>query len=125
MIDDAQRVGFDKQTIQTDVELKLRVAGIKVLTTPQQRTTPGNPRLYVNLNYVDTNGVGAYNIEVALQQTVLLSRDQTVTTYGVTTWSASRVGIGPRDRIVSAVRSRLGDCLNEFLNAYLAVNPKK
>ena len=47
--DDAKRAGFDVNTIQTDVELKLRLAGIKVLTAEERLNTPGCQYLYVQI----------------------------------------------------------------------------
>jgi hypothetical protein len=44
---DAQKAGFDKGTFLTDVEVRLRTAGIRVLTEGEMLTTPGMPFLYV------------------------------------------------------------------------------
>ena len=41
---------FDKRTFQTDVELKLRLTGIKVLAEEEQLATPGMPILYLHVN---------------------------------------------------------------------------
>ena len=43
MTDDAKRLGLNTVQIQTDVELKLRLAGIKVLTKEERYGTPGTP----------------------------------------------------------------------------------
>jgi hypothetical protein len=122
--DETKRAGFDVNTIQTDVELKLRLAGVKVLTKEESIKTPGSPYLYVNLNFIPANGFSVYQIEVDLKQSVLLDRDNAVRSYGATTWSTSILGMAPRDT-VSTIRRALSDLLDKFLNAYLAVNPKK
>lgn len=42
--------GLRRDSIQTDVELKLRLAGIKVLTEEECLKEPGCPWLYVYIN---------------------------------------------------------------------------
>ena len=68
---------FDKRTFQTDVELKLRLAGIKVLTEEEQLATPGMPILYLHVNglHKQPGQNHAYNISLGLQQTVRLVRN--------------------------------------------------
>ena len=46
----AKASGFDRRTFQTDVELKLRLAGIKVLMEKEKSATPGKPILYLHVN---------------------------------------------------------------------------
>ena len=41
----AKRAGFDKRTFQTDVELKLRMAGVIVLNKTEAMNSPGKPTL--------------------------------------------------------------------------------
>src|SRR5947207_10859466 len=48
--DDAQHDGLWTGQVQTDVELRLRQAGIPVLTEEQMLAAPGSPYLYVNIN---------------------------------------------------------------------------
>ena len=76
--DSAKRAGLEKNSIQTDVELKLRLAGIKVLTDEEWLYAPGDPYLYVNLTVVWAGGICAYGIDVELKQTALLDRVQTI-----------------------------------------------
>src|SRR2546425_3316356 len=47
---DAERDGLTQSQLQTDVELRLRKAGIPALTQEECRATPGHPFLYVNVN---------------------------------------------------------------------------
>lgn len=42
--------GFDERIFQIDVELNLRLAGIKVLTKEERSATPGMPMLYLHVN---------------------------------------------------------------------------
>jgi len=45
----AERLGLTAALIKTDIELRLRKAGVKVLTAEEKFDTPGMPWLYVNL----------------------------------------------------------------------------
>lgn len=53
---EAERDGLDKTTIQTDVELKLRQAGIQVLTGTEWLAEPGAPCLLVQAGTLPPNG---------------------------------------------------------------------
>jgi hypothetical protein len=121
--DDAKRVGLSTDQIQTDVELKLRLAGIKVLTKEERYLTPGHPYLYVNLYLMPGVGLYPVNIVVELNQNALLTRDS-ASPITVVTWSTNSLGTAPRDT-ASTVRRYLSNDLDRFLNAYLSVNPKK
>src|SRR5690349_16556496 len=50
--DEAQHDGLDTTRIRTDVELKLRQAGITVLTRPEWLSTAAAPYLYVNVQAI-------------------------------------------------------------------------
>jgi hypothetical protein len=116
-----------KSTVTTDVELRLRQAGITVL--PGGTVLPGespSPWLYVRVGFVASGTVYAYAVEVELHQPVTLVRDREITAYGATTWRVGPlVGLAGRDGIAERVRRVLRDMVDEFVNAYLAANPKR
>ncbi len=113
--------GFDERTFQTDVELKLRLAGIKVLTEEEQLATPGMPILYLHVNalHKQPGQNHAYSISLGLQQAVRLVRNGALA-YGARTWSVNSVGYGDLPFIRNAVK----DYVDQFINAWLSVNPK-
>ena len=119
----AERDGLNKTSIQTDVELKLRQAGIMVLTEAESFETPGAPHLYINLN-TRSGSVYAFSINVRLRQTVRLDRDPSMQLSAVTTWSEEALGIIGRDNL-REIRDYIKDYVDQFINAYLSVNPKK
>lgn len=124
---ETERAGLVKTTLQTDVELKLRQAGIGVLTGPQLFATPGNPFLYLNVNVFAPKGAASglygYSIHLSLLQNVVLKRNAAVTLLAPT-WSArGRIGIVGSARL-STVREDVRDMVDEFINAWLSVNPK-
>jgi hypothetical protein len=116
--DGAKALGLTKEATQTDVELKLRLAGMRVVTKSEWFRLPGNPYLYVTINM--TKGATAAAIAVALNQNVLLERNSAAAS-GATTWSKEGVLSNPDAQFV---RDRTKDLVDEFLNAWLSVNPK-
>lgn len=63
------KAGLTKEQLQTDVELKLRLAGIRVVPgLSEGYHIPGQPYLYVNINgHVEETGLVVYNIDVELK----------------------------------------------------------
>ena len=113
--------GFDKRTFQTDVELKLRLTGIKVLTEEEQLATPGMPILYLHVNalHKQPGQNHVYNISLGLQQAVRLVRNGALA-YGARTWGVNSVGYGDLPFIRNAVKG----FVDQFINAWLSVNSK-
>jgi hypothetical protein len=90
------------------------------------RTTPGRPYLYINIPTSKRDGTGlyAYYIAVELNQDVWLPRDLDIETLKATTWRSGAVGsIGGTK--IRDVRESVLDLVDEFINAYLAVNPEQ
>lgn len=128
---DVEREGLAQSTLRTDVELKLRQAGIRVLTEKEMLATPtrGAPYLYLTVGATKGTGTlaGVYSlyIRLELRQSVILERNPSITSVGVTTWdSTAHLGIVPVHSL-SAVRGIVRDAVDEFINAYLAANPKQ
>jgi len=122
--DQAQRDGLLQDQIQTDVELKLRQAGITVLTQVQSFSRTG-ALLYVSVSALkNSSGFYAYNLDLELRQQVRLIRNPGVTVLA-TTWSATgRIGTVGSTRL-SSLRDTVRDLTDQFINAYLAANPKR
>jgi len=125
--DVAERAGLSKTQLQTDVELRLRQGGVPVLSQEQRRTAPGNPTLYVNVNVLQVSPeFYAFSALMELEQNVQLLRAPSITQVGVPTWSATgTLGTWSRDNFSDKVRQRVKDMTDQFVNAYLAVNPKR
>ena len=120
-----EREGLIKNQLQIEVELKLKMAGIKVLTREECLKTPGEPYLYVNVN-VNTakteSDIYPYSIDVLLMQKVSLLRDPKQTTYAVT-WSTGGVGSIEKS-ILSQLRTSVEEMVDLFIKTYLSENPK-
>ena len=127
----AKSGGLHKTTLQTDVELQLRLAGIPVLTKLERLKTAGMPFLYLNvavIEHIDKKGVSfgwySYTLELELHQRVKLLRLPTSPPSWATTWKTpGTIGIVPAGEMPRVIRQVVRDQVNEFINAYLAVNP--
>ena len=117
----AKRAGFDERSFQTDAELKLRVAGIHVLSETEMLKTPGMPSIYlvVILLHERRGERAAFSGRIELKQFVRLQRDRSIGT-DAATWSNAWVGVGD----LPYIRERVNDMVDQFINAWLSVNPK-
>jgi hypothetical protein len=109
---DALNLGLIRESIQTDVELKLRLAGMRIVTF-------GSTYLYVNVNL--SLDARASSVHVELNQMVTLLRDPTVMIQEPT-WS---VGSVTSNADAQFIRDTLKGHVDAFLNAWHSVNPKR
>jgi len=115
----ARALNLSAENIQTDVELKLRLAGIRVVTKEERVKISGGPFIYVLVNITDD--VKAANVRVLLAQDAVLERNFEFAP-GLPTWEESVLVTNPNAQVV---RNEVKDLLDMFLNAWLSVNPKK
>ena len=115
--------GLLKRTIQTDVELKLRLAGIKVIDNSD--LNEGNSFIYVNANILKSsnNNFYTYNISVNLKQDVFLARNNKLC-FGVITWNSQSIGLIDKGELPE-IRQDIKDHMDVFINDYLEMNPKE
>jgi hypothetical protein len=121
----AEKDGLAESTLQTEVELKLRQEGIRILTSGERLVAPGNPYLYLRVRTIKNEmGLYAFVTDLELIQEVRLTRNPAITSWAAT-WSApGKIGtIGSRK--LPSVREPVRDIVDQFLNAYLAANPKR
>jgi biotin operon repressor len=118
-----QKDGLTEDRIRKDVELMLREAGIKILSKKEWFDAEGSPYLYVNayiLKLRDTREY-IYSVNISFKQTVYPARKPVEIT-GAATWTIGGIiGITPDlDKIRASVKTQV----EEFIKAYLSVNPK-
>jgi hypothetical protein len=120
---DAERDGLSRDQLQTDVELRLRKAGIKAVSFGGVESS--EMLLYLNVNSSKSREVEIYGYSIDLEflQQVLLARDPRVRTR-TATWSTSQTGIVGSRNLSRGVRDSVADLVDRFINAYLEQNPK-
>ena len=133
---DAKAVGLSRERLRTLVELKLRMAGVKVITIRKKNLAEALvPSLYLNLNVVETRSNRAYayvfGATLNFNQLVVLLRDRDIICTA-TTWDKQqggvRVGTGngsPATDLTNFAEEIVEIVVDEFLNDYLAANPPK
>jgi len=121
--EDAIRGGLSQDTIRKEAELKLRLAGIRVLSREEWEKEPGRPYLQVWPKVLKGGVLGGYIYHISLEfkQYVSLVRSSSIQVFG-TTWSAEHMGYTPE---LKDIQDKVKDRIDQFINAYLSVNPKK
>ena len=122
-----EAAGLKADDIKSDVEQKLRLAGIPLLDRTQVALAPGMPTLYVSVVVASNNTAGdlwPFNIDVDMEQRVTLERNSEIYVPTAVTWHVGGIG-GVAKRDVPTIRERVKESIDRFVAAYLAVNPKK
>jgi hypothetical protein len=71
----------------------------------------------------DRTGLAAFAVQCKLVQPVILVRDPSISALA-TTWEKSQVGVVRIDSM-PRIREVARDLVDQFLNAYLSVNPNR
>lgn len=117
--DSTKTLGLSEDAIQTDVELKLRLAGIAVATQEETVDLPGRPFLYVEVNATDP--IGAASINVSLIQDTVLARNGQMAP-ALVTWQTGTLLANPTAQLI---RDQIKNRLDTFVDAWLSVNPQE
>ena len=118
---DLDQAGLSKSQILTDIELKLRLAGIKVLTEEEWIKEKGEPTFYISVTSLKPRGgLITYYISFRFYQVVFMERNPSIEQFG-STWSVGVLSIGD----IKDFRANIKDGVDRFINAYLSVNLKK
>ncbi|MCK4418048.1 MAG: hypothetical protein KAV99_07765 [Candidatus Latescibacteria bacterium] len=123
---EAEQDGLYRNRLQTYIELRLRKAGIRVLTKEEQSNLPSSPYLYINVNAMKTTELGAYvfSTTVSLSEWVRLVRKPFLLVSATTWRTPEGVGIVKAFRLEEFVFKQVGAMVDEFINDYLAANPQ-
>jgi hypothetical protein len=118
-----QKDGLTKDRIRKEVELMLRKAGIKTLSKKEWFDVEGSPCLYVNAHVLKLRSTREYiySVNISFKQTVYPSRKPVEIT-GAATWTIG--GIIGITADLDKIRASVKEQVEEFIKAYLAVNPK-
>jgi hypothetical protein len=118
---EVEKIGLTSQVIQTDVELELRRFGIRVLSNDERMAMLGSPYLYVNVNAGMSRGDKLWgSLNIRLNEQVILVRQSIVCR--TFTWQSQMIFTGDTEQ---EVRNLVKERVDEFINDYLAANPKE
>ena len=123
--DDVEREGLNREHLQHDLEVRLRQAGLHVLTISEVANSPGAPYLYVAVYPITSPSVNvnAYAVTLTLKQLVQLSRNPTTELFA-TTWEGPIHFSSLSDSRALDIRSRIFDAVGRFIVDYRDVNSK-
>ncbi len=111
--------GLTVEQITTDVELRLRKAGLPVVDA----SLKDHAFLHIKLTGLKgDDGTYAYGLSVSFMQLVTVNSNGEVTLSA--TWLADCVGRGSGGNMSKYIREALADKVDEFMNAWLSANPK-
>jgi hypothetical protein len=118
---DATSIELTREDLQREIGYRFKRAGIRILTAEERVEDERRPYLYVNCNvlYIPDLQLTSFSIDVELHQDAELKDGQKLP---VLTWARSYLGIQHRDRAAAAIRSRLGEFLEQFISDYQFVN---
>jgi hypothetical protein len=114
---------LNKAQIQSDVEQRLKNAGIRILSADEFKQTPGCPMLYVNINTHENEKYWfAYDIRVELRQVVFLEANPQIRSL-TGTWTMNITGVANIGNL-DLIRKDVGALTDRFIQALAAVNRK-
>jgi hypothetical protein len=125
---EVERLGLTREALQTDTELQLRQYGIKVLSFREALLTPGAPFLHVLVDVGRVNdetlSFVAVSTHVRFYEIVSLEREP-ATRCPAATWEAGNVARITSTKRLAEIRDSVKDRVADFINDYLAANPKE
>jgi hypothetical protein len=125
---DVEDDGLTSDQLRQDVELRLRKAGIRVLSEAEFKEKPQTPLLCVRADFRKGKEVlqGAYveHVSLQLKEFVRLLRDPAIIALATTWESGSSTSAVGKEKLRQC-RDVVADLTDEFSNDFLAANPKK
>ena len=110
--------GLTRGQLQTDVESRLRKAGVAV-------SADATEYLYVNVNTLRSRQtLTSFSVVVMVRQSAYLVRDTSITAPAAITWWKGTDGITVTGNL-SGVRDAVSDLVDQFISAYRKQNPKR
>jgi hypothetical protein len=122
----AKSTGLTEEQLQTDVELKLRQAGIKVNSWEEYHASEDMAYVFVNITTASHNDSPTIvsRICVNFTQRVRLLRSP-FTTVLASTWEKSRLCMPAKKEFPEEARKQVKNRMDYFIRDYLKANPKK
>ncbi len=119
----AERAGLTREQLRTDVELRLRSAGVTVAASPSAETRSSYLSLLVATVTIGTPEVYSFAIQLELFQPVACC---TPLIYAqAITWSDGGLGYSSAQDFHQSLLKAVGDTVDRFISAYREQNPKQ
>lgn len=115
------KAGFSKDNIKTNIETRLKNAGIQVMQQDEMLKTRSKPVLYVNINTHEYERYFfAYDIKLELRQLVAMETDPQIKSL-VATWDINLTGAVNLGNL-NVLNKNLNILLDRFIKGYREVN---
>jgi hypothetical protein len=118
---DVERDGLFRSTLREDMEIRLHMGGVKVLSEEEAEKKPDAPCLYLYVDALKCSLGYVYTLRLSLLEPVKLTRNNMKTSAAVLR-IPDELGITSH---LPEIRDAAGDFLEEFIKAWKAANPKK
>jgi len=118
--DEAEKDGLSELMIRKDVELKLRIVGIKVYSKDEYDKSP-DAALNIQISKYCSLNTYAYHIRADVYETVQLNRDPSIRIAAPTWRSPITIGMINKENL-SELRDSILDLVDFFVNEFLALN---
>lgn len=115
-----ERDGLYGNTLENDMELTLRMAGIKILSREECLQSPGAPSLCLHVDALRYAEGYVYKIQLSLKERVLILRKQ-IEAKAVTVRLSDQLGITHN---LSQIREDAKDLVDEFCKDWLTAKAK-
>ncbi len=116
-----ERDGLFRSTLREDMELRLRIGGVKVLSDEEAENKPDAPCLYLHVDALKCSLGYAYNMRLSLREPVKLVRSN-IKVSATILRIFDEVAISSN---LSDLRDAAGESVEEFIKIWKAANRKK
>ena len=121
---EVERDGLTTDLVRTAAETRLQTAGIRLLSKDEATMTQGRPTIQIVVQTARSDSLYAYCAEVSVWQEMVPIHRQTSMPVWVRSWvTENMVGIKSHNNI-HVLKKTVEDLVDEFIRAYVAVNPK-
>ena len=123
--DKAKEAGLTNEDLQTTAELRLRAAGITVISDAEALASKEwIPYIYVDVNLmkIPDREQYAYSIVVECMQAARVISNKAFTI--AVTWDTKGMGVSGSSRTKQTIKEKVADLCDKFANDFLSVNPK-
>ena len=111
--------------LESDVEIQLKKAGIRILDRPEALALRGKPFLHVQIvgAKLPDQPVYSFLVIAALVQRVVLERDPSATGFA-RTWMGSNFNASGERELKPQIKASVAHVADQFIKAYRSANPK-